>query len=221
MREEETPDTLSLLPSKVCVAVPERFYELLRSVHGVVCEDLETVSFQPAADPDRLLLLHHHSYARESGLTDDVAPRPIEFRRKVIAQTAEEKVAQDGDPPISLMQKLMLEQQTFAPLLVVEVHPIKLFYSCTASTEGPVAVTENGHGPSNKLNGNTISTANLQQQQQQIRLCARIARYAGGGSGRGLAAGCGAQPGHPERPHLEQVGVQRNGGIIEAADWHL
>jgi hypothetical protein len=44
---------------KYCVAIPEAFYELLRSVHGVLCDDQRTVSFQPTEE-SQSILLHHH-----------------------------------------------------------------------------------------------------------------------------------------------------------------
>jgi ubiquitin carboxyl-terminal hydrolase 8 len=153
---------------KYCVAVPEAFYELLRSVHGVLCDDLRTVSFQPTEE-SQSILLHHHLICPQplesskndapaiNGTTADAIPhrqaQPIEFRRKVVCQTIEESASlRDPPPVVSLMEKLMLEEQTVAqnPKLVVEVHPIKLVYSvtCTAANKaeqnGTSQAVENG-----------------------------------------------------------------------------
>lgn len=47
-----------------CCAVPERFFELLRSVHGVMCDDGVSVSFQNTSHANHrngaLVSLHHH-----------------------------------------------------------------------------------------------------------------------------------------------------------------
>lgn len=68
IEEEKKP------PAKIlAVAVPEVFYERLRSVHGVVCDDLEGVSFQ-APRQSRILL---YSSAAVNA--------PVEFRRKRIS----------------------------------------------------------------------------------------------------------------------------------------
>ena len=104
-----------------CIAVPEPFYEILRKVHGVICEDFESVSFQPL-DVDRLLL-HHQIYHSDPHFP----PRPIEFRRRLIV---EKKLSERA----TLMEKLMEEGQiNLAP----EVHPLKLQYSsCTNQSNG-------------------------------------------------------------------------------------
>jgi len=82
-----------------CVAVPEAFYETLRSVHGVLCDDGYSVSFQPPGDGDgddaERVLLHHQRYHHHRSAQNQqqeeaedgaraAEPRPIEFRRKLI-----------------------------------------------------------------------------------------------------------------------------------------
>ena len=98
-----------------CVAVPEAFYELLRSTHGVLCSDGYTVSFQAAQQPRWLLQHYPHG---------DTRIQPVEFRRKKIPQTSLD--ADDKTEPATLMEKLLLEDQEPHPTL--EVHPIKLRY---------------------------------------------------------------------------------------------
>lgn len=153
--------------SKYCVAVPEPFYELLRRVHGVLCDDFTTVSFQPsyaAAEDtnaaDHECILQHHVYQhghKHPDLPHQTAnaatvaaspPRPIEFRRRLVWQSAAQakrygkavkkkntaaaarlQTQQQQQPSISLMQQLLLEEKSHIQRLVVEVHPLKLFYT--------------------------------------------------------------------------------------------
>ena len=120
---EETPS---------CLAVPEVFYETLRSVHGVLCEDNFSVSFQRyTGDSEPVLLYHQHNKADN---TPDLSPnvpasRPVEFRRKII----EEVPAADPKNSDSLMERLLREEQrlTHHQVLVpvVEVHPLRVVYS--------------------------------------------------------------------------------------------
>ena len=48
-----------------CVAVPEEFYETLRAVHGVACEDYRSVSFQRYIGSAERFLLHHQQRWRK------------------------------------------------------------------------------------------------------------------------------------------------------------
>lgn len=127
-------------PPKPCVAVPEPFYELLRSVHGVLCDDFETVSFQSnnhhnnhsnnnnnsMMETDENVVLYHHVFATDNDKTNgasssSVPCRPIEFRRRVISQTLStvEPKGKIDTSLLTLMEKLMLEEQqqqeTMAP----------------------------------------------------------------------------------------------------------
>lgn len=140
-----------------CLAVPELFYETLRKVHGVLCDDGFSVSFQSQeADPERLLLHHPHLNDNDSAMTNgsvinndlqQARPRPIEFRRQVILQAAQ-TIQPALNSARSLMEKLMLEEQQLSkPDLVptVEVHPIKLMYSVNSGTkDSKGAVTQRG-----------------------------------------------------------------------------
>ena len=135
-----------------CVAVSEAFYETLRAVHGVLCDDGFAVSFQPA-EVDRRLLLHHSHSTREG---DGTVPRPIEFRRKIIrrrdrstllplSSTATSTLPE----PASLMEKLLLEEsERMSPALTtcVEVHPLKLTYNIVNEHQSanPNSTTING-----------------------------------------------------------------------------
>jgi ubiquitin carboxyl-terminal hydrolase 8 len=183
----------SLVQQKYCVAVSERFYELLRSVHGVICDDFETVSFQPAVETERSVLLLHHRYyshnddhstaATTADEEDDGAqPRPIEFRRKVVLHVTEKPKEMDtkGAPAVSLMERLMLEEQIVTPQLVVEVHPIKLLYSCMTSdakdTTTAAAAVQNGSA-NTKLNGGTAVVA-AAVAKRQIRGFVLVSRDA-------------------------------------------
>lgn len=119
-----------------CSAVPEGFYETLRSVHGVLCDDGFSVSFQPFSGNSERLILHHQrrtqsqkqngkSELRESSVA---VARPIEFRRKLICEPNKTIPEQ----PQSLMDKLLMEEQQQRPVQprpVVEVHPMRLSYS--------------------------------------------------------------------------------------------
>lgn len=130
-----------------CLAVPEAFYETLQSVHGVLCDDGFSVTFQPA-DSERLLLQHHHHHhpvphhhhhsettslsspsvtlqQQQQQVTEPVDDaRPIEFRRKVVRDLTVASVS-------TLMEKLMWEEvqrRDTSRMSMIEVHPIKLSY---------------------------------------------------------------------------------------------
>ena len=157
------------------MALPESFYELIRNIHGVCCDDNHTISFQSSSIPplrvangksnhalytpseDDDIILHHHVYRSCPELSPGPPPpRPIEFRRKIIYQVgvlgkssssnnantpsqpqqqqlqstkASKKQLPTMSLTTSLMDKLLLEQQVEQKYLMVEVHPIKLYYS--------------------------------------------------------------------------------------------
>ena len=123
-----------------CVAVPEAFYETLRTVHGVICDDGRSVSMQ-VAETERRPLLHHqrfHQHHPPTALQSSTArihdlARPIEFRRKLIwadpeetksetdadaqkssanavASAASSKADKDPQQQTSLMDKLLAEE---------------------------------------------------------------------------------------------------------------
>lgn len=120
--------------------------QTLRSVHGVVCNDGFSISFQPF-QRDSEALLHHHSHAaataKENGLHNSLTtngvkassppPRPIEFRRQVIMkQPASTALREDPENCSSPMTKLLMEQKKLnQPRMVpsVEVYPVKLNYT--------------------------------------------------------------------------------------------
>lgn len=121
----------------LCCAVPQQFYETLRSVHGVVCTDGFTIAFQPVVEATNTLLHHHyHGSAPKSQATPDQrnnVPQPIEFRRRVMMKPLPKvefsaEMAENASP----MTKLLLEQESLQqPRMIpwVEVYPIKLNYS--------------------------------------------------------------------------------------------
>jgi hypothetical protein len=140
------------------VAVPHDFYEALRSVHGVICNDSVSISFQHphSASSDGWLLLHQPCDAPQSSSsspTQRPIPQPIEFPRQVVmhrsklhlATTAEQTNHHgapngQGQTATSLMEKLLLEErQRQAPAYTpaIEVHPVRVHYRIT------------GDGPSN------------------------------------------------------------------------
>jgi hypothetical protein len=126
--------------------------QTLRSVHGVICDDGFSVSFQPFPK-DSDVLLHHHAL---DGQTDEDEengsgrPRPIEFRRKVIVKQAPAAPSTEQHP-ISPMAKLLKEEEKRSEprmIPVVEAHPVKLNYSIVdgiskhPSRQGFVLVSE-------------------------------------------------------------------------------
>jgi ubiquitin carboxyl-terminal hydrolase 8 len=145
--------------SASCMIVPERFYNLLRSTHGICCDDFHSISFQsplgmngqhkpylPSLHHINVedIVLHHHPYNDKELHYDPSMPRPIEFRRKVLYQTGSTAAAavsldtttkssnRTSDfvaSATSLMEKLLLEQQIQQRYLLVEVYPVQLFYS--------------------------------------------------------------------------------------------
>jgi len=63
------PSSTSMSSTHECVAVPEIFYELLRSVHGVLCEDGKSVSFQPFIPQLRKEgIIFHHAFQMKVGV---------------------------------------------------------------------------------------------------------------------------------------------------------
>ena len=132
-----------------CCAVPQSFYETLRSTHGVVCDDGMSISFQPSPiESDSLL--HHHPYAPPAGSVQvngchhnietayrTPQPRsplkPIEFRRRVILKPAPTMEIQsfDNDPTSPMSKLLREEHKRSQPKMVpaVELHPLKLKYT--------------------------------------------------------------------------------------------
>lgn len=117
-----------------CCAVPESFYETLRSVHGVLCEDGFTVSYQPV-ETGLGNLIHHHQngYPVNPVTGSQPAARPVEFRRKIILQPT---ALGPTSEPKDLMEKLLQEEekrQAMELVPTVEVHPIKICYSVVSS----------------------------------------------------------------------------------------
>lgn len=140
-KRDEAPTSNGNIPKIYCLAVPEAFYEALRSVHGVLCEDRYSVSFQRfTGDSERILLYHqqyHNSTHRSADSHESLQAktrmiasvtnaRPVEFRRKVIFEPQQPETKE----PASLMEKLLREEQSLRKKLfpTVEVHPIKLVY---------------------------------------------------------------------------------------------
>mmetsp|Transcript_30782 Transcript_30782/g.45536 ORF Transcript_30782/g.45536 Transcript_30782/m.45536 type:complete len:1052 (+) Transcript_30782:47-3202(+) len=119
--EEEKSDLV------YCCAVPERFFELLRSVHGVLCEDLKSITFQGAASSS--LLIQYF----EASKPKNVHSRPIQFQRHVMFEKRSQKERKEKLLDASLshhMNKLMIDEdceETLVP--VVEVYPRKFLYS--------------------------------------------------------------------------------------------
>jgi hypothetical protein len=112
--------------------------QTLRSVHGVACTDGFTISFQPQADGNRTLLLHHSHEPKDSGVGDErliggKLPQPIEFRRRVMMRPAPKiqflpRMAEAASP----MTKLLMEEERMQePRMIpwVEVYPIKLNFT--------------------------------------------------------------------------------------------
>lgn len=143
--------------NKECLAVPEDFYETLRSTHGVVCDDGFTVAFQPGER--EALLLHHEIHQHPETITSNMyqkqieeasLPRPVEFRRKVIWKSSESKkieVVTVGGNSNSLMDQLMQEEARLkAPSHVprAEVHPYQFLYRITKDKRAPQTSTPNG-----------------------------------------------------------------------------
>lgn len=139
-----------------CCAVPEKFYETLRSIHGVLCDDTFSVSFQPferryEGRYEDVLIHHHelnipkkHESESKNGARNKLpaskdsssSAQPVEFRRKIILQD----VAIFTPHPKNLMEKLMQEEQRLKSpqsFPSVEVHPIRLLYSIISEGDGP------------------------------------------------------------------------------------
>ena len=119
-----------------CTAVPERFYKLIRSVHGVLCDgggdgskgsDAErSVAFRGGdrvEGYDPAVVIHHHVFSYQG---DDRGgpPRPIEFRRKILPSSA---VEVDTGP---------VEMGAVAGRCFVETYPVRIDYSVVAEGAG-------------------------------------------------------------------------------------
>eukprot|EP00546_Thalassionema_frauenfeldii_P005026 CAMPEP_0178910418 /NCGR_PEP_ID=MMETSP0786-20121207/9088_1 /TAXON_ID=186022 /ORGANISM="Thalassionema frauenfeldii, Strain CCMP 1798" /LENGTH=943 /DNA_ID=CAMNT_0020582671 /DNA_START=199 /DNA_END=3026 /DNA_ORIENTATION=- len=125
--EEEKSDIV------YCCAVPERFFDLLRSVHGVLCEDLKSITFQGVASSS-VLIQHFDTSKPKNGHS-----RPIQFQRHVILERRSKKEIKGKLVDASLsshMNKLMIDEdyeRTLVPM--VEVYPRKFTYSLVAPLE--------------------------------------------------------------------------------------
>jgi len=137
------PRTLDLRNVKFVLAngpFPSFKCQVLRAVHGVVCSDGFTISFQPAVDGNEHLL-HHHSHAhtkdsatsRSRGLHSGRRHlHPIEFRRRVMMKPAPKiQLTPEQIENASAMTKLLMEQEERRqPRTVpwIEIYPLKLHY---------------------------------------------------------------------------------------------
>jgi len=66
-----------------CCAVPMRFYELLRSIHGVKCDDGLSISFQPYSEENPYILHHHIISASRLSASTSSSPQcksPTNYR---------------------------------------------------------------------------------------------------------------------------------------------
>ena len=146
-----------------CLAMPEAFYNTLRSIHGVICQDGYTVSFQKARTQQEGILLQHESHnsqedrnvihrrinaeeptdAPVGGITSRSRDAiPVEYRRKVIAAELPDnsdyaKNIQEQMQNLSLMDKLLFEEEKRRKpnVPVPEIHPIKLLYRLQNSND--------------------------------------------------------------------------------------
>lgn len=116
-------------PAIEAVAVPEQFYELLRSVHGILCTDLRTISFQRNAEQSVLL---YHSPSLEKS---DMPPGPIEFMRRVVISSHDEPEPEQLASSKSLMDQLLLEELTLKTKHEVELNPITVMYATKNSKD--------------------------------------------------------------------------------------
>lgn len=132
-----------------CLAVPEAFYATLRSVHGVLCQDGYTVTFQPPMERRDNILLHHEVHKTNAPLDRERSKHksraeslvPVEFRRKIISQPllgSRSKFSDMELENLSLMDRLLLEEQIRKQPTVPwpEIHPIKLLYRIQDATLG-------------------------------------------------------------------------------------
>ncbi|KAL7580968.1 hypothetical protein ACA910_005782 [Epithemia clementina (nom. ined.)] len=161
-----------------CLAVPEAFYVTLRSVHGVICKDGYTVSFQQhvSMDQQERILLHHEVHKsngekrvdhtagnpqssfyamNETSITNSDAI-PVEFRRKIIAAPASDahsRIAHHHVGRMSLMDKLLIEEERrHRPRVPVpEIHPIKLTYRLQTKAEQTDAEQNNNKSATSRL----------------------------------------------------------------------
>ena len=158
IREEPANLTNGHARKRECVAVPEAFYEILRSTHGVLCDDGFTITFQQG-EREALLLQHEiHDDASETNgsflrhnVTDEPSiPRPVEFRRKVIwkdSHLKEKDAYLTGESSKSLMEQLMQEEARLnAPTHVPgpEIHPYQFLYRITKDKPLPDAASPHG-----------------------------------------------------------------------------
>jgi hypothetical protein len=116
-------------------------------VHGVVCNDGFSISFQPYQKDWEAVLHHHpHSTADKSsiapvnghrqngvnGVNASSPPKPIEFRRKVLMKHVPIITREGPEDVTSPMTKLLKEQEKLSQpqvIPVVEVYPVKLNYT--------------------------------------------------------------------------------------------
>ena len=111
-----------------CCAVSESFYEYIKSIHGVRCNDFKTVSFQSTASSSSSaeVILHHHEHRKHHHPSntpnhtkdEQQEPKPIEFRRRVIHGVTD------------------LDYSS-CTRSIVEIYPIKFIYSVMESFASP------------------------------------------------------------------------------------
>ena len=102
--------------------------QLLRSVHGALCEDGHSVAFQanPLQSP---AVVYHH------GKPKNGQSHPIEFLRPVLLLPAPISVTAT-QLHMSPMSKLMQEQQVPRMIAVAELYPVKFIYKVVDGTVG-------------------------------------------------------------------------------------
>jgi ubiquitin carboxyl-terminal hydrolase 8 len=149
-RDTTDPSLSSLIE---CIAVSQEFYETLRRVHGVLCDDDVSVSFQSFAGDSEPILLHYQQQQQENDTSDEYqSARPIEFKRKLIYNSLSDldDDTSNTNEQQTLMEKLILEDQyNREPSLLasVEVHPLKLTYSIVTDD------SSNGSPPQHQHDG--------------------------------------------------------------------
>jgi hypothetical protein len=141
-----------------CVAVPANFYELLASIHGVVCKDGKGTTFEAGKKRHGLEhIIHHHIISKSnaeqiegngemplpSSKTNKTThktsrkkhkkgrKKPIEFRRKVITSGLTEKNMKGHEASLSYSSALSSgrHNQRMSESKKIELYPIRCFYS--------------------------------------------------------------------------------------------
>jgi hypothetical protein len=111
-------------------------FQLLRSVHGVICEDDESLSFQPSRDNNGIIIHHHYTKPPPEERDETWRPRPIEFRRPIVISPS----GDDDETVTKLLQtdSQQQQQQKQQQLLVptVEAFPIKMSYKVVGDLNG-------------------------------------------------------------------------------------